>query len=89
MLGADRLTGNEHRDEFLIEMGFSTLEIARVKAVRDRPRGQGSRVDLFALPKLFGDYNSFHKRCYAEVFGDAAATVIFGRGPWLVSKENR
>jgi hypothetical protein len=80
---SNRLTGCEHRDEFLQEMGFSALEIARVAAMRGRSRGQGSRVDIFALPKLFSRYNSFHKKCYVEVFGDAAAEAIFGFGPWL------
>jgi hypothetical protein len=87
-MDTNRLTGNEHKDDFLVEMGFSSVEIAKVQALRSRPRGQGQRNDRFVIPKLFSDYNSFHKSCYADVFGDAAAEVIFGRGPWL-AKERR
>jgi len=83
-MNAGRLTGQEPDERFLIEMGFSSVEISRVAAIKGRPRNhQGLRSDIMPLPRLFSEYSGLHKRCYAEVFGDAAAEVIFGYGPWL------
>jgi hypothetical protein len=80
---------NEHKNNFLIEMGFTSLEIARVQAIKNRKRNkQGTRNDICVVPKLFSDYNSVHKLCYAQVFGDAAAEAIFGIGPWLTRIRN-
>ena len=79
----DRLTGQEPNVEFLAEMGFSSLEIERVKAIRARRR-ERTRADILpSVPRLFSEYTLFDKRCYREVFGDAAAEAIFGYGPWL------
>ena|SRR5208283_5720720 len=43
MSETNRLTGEEHRDDFLIDMGFTSVEIARVQAIRDQ-RKRASRV---------------------------------------------
>ena len=85
----DKLTGDEHRDDFLIEMGFTSVEIAKVKALRARPHGQGKRNDRFVVPRLFSEYKDYHKTYYAEVFGDAAAEVIWGIGPWLSTERRK
>lgn len=83
MSESTKLTGYEHRDEFLQEMGFTSVEIARVQAIRARPHGQGMQSDRGYVPRLFSEYKSWHKRMYAQVFGDVAAETIFGKGPWL------
>jgi hypothetical protein len=86
----DKLTGDEHRDDFLIEMGFTSVEIAKIQTIRLRPRThQGRRSDVYPIPKLYSEYKAFHKRCFADVFGDGAAEAIFGIGPWLASERRK
>ena len=89
-MNAGRLTGQEPDEHFLAEMGFSSLEIARVQAIKSRPRShQGMRSDILPVPRLFSQYNRLQKHCYSEVFGEAAAEAIFGKGPWLRSWRRR
>jgi hypothetical protein len=77
------LDGEEVRDAFLAEIGFTSQEIERVRAIRARPRSgnQGKRNDLpFYLPRHFSEYTQTHKRLYAQCFGVAAAEIIWGKG---------
>ena len=87
-MSSNRLSGDEHKDEFLQAMGFSTLEIERIRAIRARPRDRGQQK-TFELPRLYSEYKNWQKTCFAEVFGDAAAETIFGAGPWLKSERSR
>jgi hypothetical protein len=83
-----RLTGDDPDARFLTEMGLSTLEIARVAAIKARP-DRKPRTGFDEVPRRFSEYKAYHKRMYAEVFGDAAAEAVFGYGPWLKSEQSR
>ena len=83
-MSGGRLTGQEPDVDFLIQTGFSSIEIARISAIKSRPARQ-HQTSISVVPCLFSEYNGMHKACYAEVFGDEAAKLIFGDGPWLKS----
>ena len=84
-MSGDRLTGQEPDVDFLMQMGFNAVELEKIRQIKHaRPRSmQGRRNDIPVLPKKFSEYNYMQKCCYADVFGDVAAEVIWGRGPWM------
>jgi hypothetical protein len=88
MSSSTRLTGDDPDERFLTEMGLSTLEIARVAEIKAR-KNRKPRTGFDVVPRRFSEYKSYHKRMYAEVFGDAAAEAVFGRGPWLKAEQSR
>lgn len=71
-----------------VEVMFSREELARLLAVKRRPRTSAwvAQHGFEPLPRLLADYGFNQRVAYADVHGDAAALAAFGEGAWLKSR---
>jgi hypothetical protein len=81
---------HETSEDVLLDYGsglncwFSKVEYARLCAIKARPKSErGYGHEPCPLPKRVSQYSQSQKTFYAEIYGDAAAEIVFGVGPWL------